>query len=122
MIATYVFNSSDLPGRGNNYTQVIIFSIFILIIVIIAFLLYMKKLAQKSSPEGSGEIISIKATLLDSKKENIGGIGYINKYIFEDETGRRIILVIKPKDAELLVIGDKGILKYQGEKYISFTR
>jgi hypothetical protein len=79
-------------------------------------------LGKTGSPKGSGEIKSIRATLLDSKKECLGGIGYITKYIFEDTSGKRIVLVIKPQDAEDLVIGDKGLLKYQGQKYISFTR
>lgn len=122
MIATYTFNADDLPGARNNYSQIIIISLIILAIVAIAFVFYIKKLSKKSLPKGSGEIKSIKATFLDSKKENIGGIGYITKYIFEDETGQRIVLVIKPQDAECLVVGDKGMLTYQGAKYISFTR
>jgi hypothetical protein len=117
-----VYDSKDFPGGNNNSSQIVISIMIVAAIAVIFLIFWLKHLGKTGSPKGSGEIKSIRATLLDSKKECLGGIGYITKYIFEDTSGKRIVLVIKPQDAEDLVIGDKGMLKYQGQKYISFTR
>lgn len=120
----YVFNAGDFPGssaESSQHTFLIIIAV-VFVLSVIALIIYLKCVMKKSAPKGSGEIKKVIVTLIGSKEEAVGGIGTITKYIFEDKNGQRIILVIKPSDAEGLVKGDKGILCYQGKKFLSFTR
>lgn len=119
-----VFKANDMPGSSTVASQhhFLIILAVVFVIAMVIFIIYMKLVMKKSAPKGTGEIKKTMATLIDLKEEVVGGIGTVTKYIFEKENGQRIILVIKPSDAEGLVIGDKGVLSYQGKKYIDFMR
>lgn len=65
------------------------------------------------------EVIENPATIIYKSTENNGFIEF-TRIVFEFEDGKRIDLAVK--DASTLLQGDKGILKYQGNKFISFDR
>lgn len=47
----------------------------------------------------------------------------VNMVVFELETGRRVELAIKDSNTfGIMIEGDRGVLKHQGKKFISFTR
>lgn len=120
---TTKFESDALPGtRDAVFQNTVLWCLVILAVVIVLFALYIKLLKRKSDPNGVGDVLTKQAKIVNSIKENLGGIGYITKYIFEFSDGTRISLVVKPQDAQMLAVGDEGMLEFQGEKFISFTR
>ena len=63
-----------------------------------------------------------RATIVDKSTETnlFTQNGVVNHVVFEFEDGNRVSLAVK--DAQTMVVGDNGILSYQGKRFVSFIR
>ncbi len=92
-----------------------------------------KSLAEKISNDNS-PIIEKKAKVIDkrtstSRRHHNSGNGHMHSHsvtsnymTFEMEDGERMEFLIKGKEFGLIVVGDSGALKYQGTRFLEFSR
>lgn len=79
------------------------------------------------SANNRAEMMEKKAKVIHKRSQVWGGSGdsSVNTdyfITFEMEDGRRIELQVKPQDFGLYLVGDEGIVRYQGTRFKGFTR
>ena len=85
---------------------------------------YISKTEKKTygGDDASVEKREARATIVDKSTETnlFTQNGVVNHVVFEFEDGSRVSLAVR--DAQTMVVGDKGILSYQGKRFVSFIR
>ncbi len=119
-------------GLGYGLFSLVFFIIFIGVIVVFVVQIG-KGITEKVSNDNS-PVLEMKVSVID-KRTSVGSYvqndanGHMHNHhttsnyiTFEAEDGARMEFLIKDKNFGLIVVGDKGVLKFQGTRFLGFNR